>query len=174
MPEAHLNFTVLGPFSLPYDSPGRGRSKRINLDHALEFWALPELDQLRGRFGCYVFALGSGPGFTPWYVGKTTKSFEQEALHYHKLVYYNEVVYRGRKGKPVMFFVPVDEVQGKVPKAEINSVETFLIQSAVFKNPDLKNKLKANLSRWGIKGVIRGGKGNKTTSAKRFKSMMGL
>ena len=53
-------------------------------------------------------------------------------------------------------------------------METFLIQSALFKNADLSNVQKAKVPAWSIKGVVRSGKGkpNKTESA--FKKMMGL
>lgn len=174
MTRPHQNFVVHGPFPVPFESFGKGTSKRITRVHVQEFWAQPDLKPLHRKRGCYVFALANGRGFSPWYVGKTTKSFERESLGDHKLVYYNEVIYRGRKGKPVLFFV-ADETGGRaVPRKEIDGLETFLIQSAVFRNPQLKNQLKAGVPNWGIKGVVRGGRGNAPAGAKRFKSMMGL
>jgi hypothetical protein len=174
MPQSHLGLVTYGPYELPHDSSGRGTSKRIERSHAEEFWAQPELDKIRGKQGCYVFALGVSGGFTPWYVGKTTKSFQQESMRDHKLVYYNEVVFKGNKGTPVMFFVARPGSLTKIPRAQIDNLETFLIQTAVFKNPGLKNKKKAVLPRWGIRGVVRGGKGKSSARAKVFKSMIGL
>lgn len=171
MPSSPTSFTVHGPFDIPYDSQRRGTSKHIGRNHALEFWAGPAVAAFRKGRGCYVFALASGPGFSPWYVGKTIKGFEAETFQDHKLAYYNEVVYKGRKGKPVLFLLTVDEVGRSTPKAAINRLETFLIESAAFKNPDLVNK--AGVLPWGIKGVLRGGRGH-TLESRRFKAMMGL
>jgi hypothetical protein len=168
------DLVVYGPFPVPYDSPGTGTSKRIGRTHSKEFWDQPELRTIRRKQGCYIFALATGRGHTPWYVGKATKSFHQEALTDHKLVYYNDVVYNGRKGRPVMFFVGRPDNLVKVPKKQIDDMETYLVQTAAYKNGELKNRYKRRVPQWGIRGVVRGGRGRATTAAKRFRGMMGL
>lgn len=175
MPEPKHQFTVHGPFPVPYMSAGNGTSKRIDRDNAAQFWTDSGPAALGAARGCYVFALAVSGGFTPWYVGKTTKSFKVEVLQDHKLVHYNDVVFSGNKGKPVIFLVALSGAKGRaIPRAEIDSLETFLIQSAVIKNPKLKNVKKAAYPDWGVRGVIRGGKGNVPMPARRFKSALGL
>ena len=172
MAKMQVELIVHGLFDIPYDSPGHGTSKRIDRERAKEFWVSDDVKRIRSKQGCYIFALASGKGFQPWYIGKASKSFHQEALHDHKLVYYNDVIYMGRRGKPVLFFVARAGAAKKVPKAQLDNLETFLIQSAVYKNPDIKNKNKTRTPLWGIKGVIRGGRGKLPSNARRFKSMM--
>jgi hypothetical protein len=104
-------------------------------------------------------------------VGKASKAYKNEVLVDHKLLYYNEVVFKGHKGKPVLFFVANASSNG-IPRSRLDNLESFLIQCAVYKNPDLKNKQKTRTPLWGIKGVIRGGKGKTQENAKRFKAMM--
>ena len=172
MAASQTDLVIYGPFAIPYDSPKKGISKRISRDHAKQFWADSELGEIKGKQGCYVFALAASKGFMPWYVGKATKTFAQEALHDHKLVYYNDVVYGGRKGKPVLFFVAKPGAAKKIPKAQIDDLETYLIQSAIYKNPEIKNKQKTKAPMWGIRGVIRGGKGKAPANSTSFKRMM--
>jgi len=172
--ESQTELVVYGPFPVPFESLGKGTSKQIRREHAKEFWTQTTVKDVRGKQGCYVFALGVSRGYTPWYVGKATKTFLQEALHDHKLVYYNEVIYKGRKGAPVLFFVARPGSLKKIPKKQIDNLETFLIQTAVYKNRELKNKQKASVPQWGIRGVARGGRGKAPENAKKFKSMMGL
>ena len=172
MASSQTELVVYGPFKVPYDSPGRGTSKRIGRNHAKVFWDSKEMQTIRSKQGCYIFALAASGGYQPWYVGKASKTLKQEALHDHKLVYYNQVIYKGRKGKPVLFFVARSGAAKKIPKAQLDDLETYLIQSAVYKNPDLKNKQKTKTPLWSIKGVIRGGRGKAPENANRFKSMM--
>jgi len=164
---------VLGPYSIPYEKHDRGTSKQITKEKAKSFWDQEEVKQIAMKQGCYVFATKAGKGFTPWYVGKATKSFKQEALQ-PKLTHYNEVIFKGKKGKPVIFFVARPSNLKKIPSKQINEVEKFLIQSAYYKNPGLKNKQNAKQHGWGIAGVIRGGKGKAPVNAKQFKNMLDL
>ncbi|MCG8606397.1 hypothetical protein MJD09_15615 [bacterium] len=172
MASLSTEMVVYGPFDVPYDSPGSGTSKRIDRDRAKEFWDLDSVKSVRAKQGCYVFALATSKGYTPWYIGKASKTFYQEALHDHKLLYYNDVIYKGRKGRPVLFFVAKPGGSKKIPKSQIDDLETFLIQSAVYKNPELKNKQKTKTPLWGIRGVMRGGRGKAPENAKRFKAML--
>lgn len=172
MLEIQTELVVHGPFPIPHDAHRKGTSKRITRDHAKEFWAQAGARGVRSKHGCYVFALAAGRGFSPWYVGKTTKTFEQEAFQDHKLIYYNDVIFKGHKGKPVMFFVAKGTGQKRFPENQIDDLETFLIQSAIYKNPALMNKQKTKMGLWGISGVVRGGKGKALANARQFKAMM--
>ena len=174
MPRIQTELAVEGPYSIPFESQERGTSKRITRDNAKQFWSQDGLSRVGSRQGCYVFALAVSRGYTPWYVGKATKSFRQESLHDHKLVHYNEVIYKGHKGKPVMFFVARAGTRTKIPKSQIDDLETFLIQCAMYKNQDLRNKQKTKTPLWGIRGVLRGGRGKSPENAKRFKSMLNI
>lgn len=174
MPDQTTELVVHGPFEVPHDSLGKGTSKRITRDHAKEFWNLPEIRAVRAKRGCYVFALRVSRGFTPWYVGMSTKSFEKEVFDDHKLVHYNDVVYSRYKGVPVMFFVAPPGQKRSFPKSEIDELETYLIQAAVVKNPEIRNVRKTKMPGWTIRGVVRGGRGKAPANAKKFRAMMGL
>ena len=165
---------VMGPYKLPFGHHGKGTSKRISKEHAAEFWAQEELKDLAGKQGCYVFALQAGRGFMPWYVGKTAANFKQEVMQAHQLEHYNDVIYKDRKGTPVLFFVTRPGTLKKIPVKQIDELETFLIQTGRAKNPDLKNSHKTKLPDWGIKGVTRGGRGNPSSEATKFKKMMSI
>ncbi|PKN35946.1 MAG: hypothetical protein CVU61_00125 [Deltaproteobacteria bacterium HGW-Deltaproteobacteria-19] len=165
---------VFGPYEIPHEKLAKGTSKQITKENSKSFWDQQEVEQVAMKQGCYIFGLKVGKGFTPWYVGKASKKFKQEALHQTKLTHYNEVIFKGRKGKPVMFFVAKPSNLKKIPSKQINDLEKFLIQSAYYKNPELKNKQNANQPDWGIVGVIRGGKGKATMNAYQFKRMLNL
>jgi hypothetical protein len=165
---------VFGPYSIPYDGNDKGTSKQITKDNAKSFWEQKEVKKVSMKQGCYIFALKVGRGFTPWYVGKATKNFKQEALHSTKLNHYNEVIFKGNKGTPVIFLVAKSAHLITIPNKQIDEVETFLIQTAYYKNPKLKNKQKANDPSWNIAGVVRGGKGKTAVNARQFKLMLNL
>ena len=84
------------------------------------------------------------------------------------------MIFKGRKGTPVLFFVAKPGSQKKIPKSQIDDIETFLIQSAYYKNPLLKNTQKTKVPAWMIKGLVRGGKGKASASAKGLKSALRL
>jgi hypothetical protein len=165
---------VLGPYSIPYTRQDKGTAKHITNDNAKSFWEQEKVKQVAMKQGCYIFALKAGKGFTPWYVGKATKNFKQEALHPTKRSHYNEVIFRGKKGKPVFFLVAKPGNLKTIPNKQIDDLEIFLIQIAYYKNSELKNKQNANEPGWSIAGVVRGGKGKASINAKKFKLMLNL
>ena len=165
---------VLGPYSIPYDGHAKGISKQITRENAKSFWQQEEVEQIAMKQGCYIFALKTGKGFTPWYVGKTTKNFKQEALHPTKLNHYNEVIFKGRRGTPVVFLIAKPANLKTIPKKHLDDLERFLIQNAYYKNPEIKNKQNVSDPSWSITGVVRGGKGKASTNAKQFKCMLNL
>jgi len=163
---------VIGPISIDYQKAGL--IKQIRGNHVKSFFEKEEFQSISKKQGCYVFALKAGHGSTPWYVGKTTNSMIKECMVDGKLKCYNEILFRGIKGKPVMFFIVPLGNKNKIPAKIIDEVETFLIQSARSQNEHSKNKKKVNLPYWNIKGVIRSPKGGPEKEAKALKKMMGL
>jgi hypothetical protein len=99
---------------------------------------------------------------------------KQECTHYHKLAHYNEVLFKGKKGTPYLFFVVLGGNKKKVSKCVIDEMETFFIQTVLNKYPDIKNIQKTNLPEWTVKGVDRGGQGQPKKNSSDFRKMMGL
>ncbi len=170
-----ITLIVVGPLEIPYDRQTRGLGKRIDRNHASEFWEQEDATLVAPKQGCYVFGLRAGKGITPWYVGRTSRSLKKECFHYHKLAHYNKVLFRGVKGRPVMFFVVPEGGRKTVSAKTLKDMEKSLIQTALFKNPRIANtKNTKNIPHWGIAGVVRSGKGKSSATSRKFKSMMGL
>ena len=149
------------------------KAKRISKENGKEFWEKPEVIFLKHKQGCYIFALRAGKGFTPWYVGKATKTLEQEAFTSHKRGdHYNKILRNGGIGTPVMLYAAQSGTKRKIPPKEISHMEKTLIEYAAHKNPKLSNVKSRSVPRWGIKGVIRSPKGTHSATSKVFKSMM--
>jgi hypothetical protein len=168
------NLEVIGPIPIPFQKNGMASAKHIGKDEAKEFWDQAEAEVIADKQGCYVFALKAAKGYRPWYVGKATKTMKQECLHFHKLAHYNQVLFKGRKGTPVLFFVVLGGNKKKVSAKVIDEMETFFIQTALTKHPEIQNIQKANLPDWTVKGVVRGGQGKVKQNAREFRTMMGL
>lgn len=164
---------VEGPYDVPYESNKRG--KLISLESARSFWSDEAGSRLSKKQGCYIFAMRISRGFTPWYVGRASKGFEQEVFQHHKLTHYNKALFDASRGNPVLFFVTPPGTRRIVPAKELNHMEKELIQFALAKNPDVKNiQNTKNLPKWSIKGVIRSGRGKPSATAAQFKTMMGI
>ncbi|HRK04437.1 MAG TPA: hypothetical protein PLW14_04995 [Chlorobiota bacterium] len=165
---------IYGPVPIPYQRNGRGSAKQIGKNEAKEFWECEQACEISNKQGCYVFALKAGRGYRPWYVGKATKSMRQECTGLHQLSHYNEVLFKGNKGTPVLFFVVPGGNKVKVSKTIVDEIETFLIQTVLTKHPEIQNIQKTNLPKWTVKGVVRGGRGKRKQNASDFRKMMGL
>jgi hypothetical protein len=135
----------------------------------------PLTEKVREKKGCYVFAIRAGRGYKPIYVGKTARSFEVECFAFQKVAYhYTPALARKARGAPVMFFVTPRVRRGKPNARIIKDLETFLIQVASAKNPELSNVQGRKEARWGIQGVLRAGKGKPGKSARAFKAAVGI
>ncbi len=165
---------IIGPVKIPFQRGGKGSAKHIGKNEVKEFWASKEAEEIADKQGCYVFALQAARGFRPWYVGKATISMVQECMQPHKLNHYNEVLFKGYKGTPVLFFVVLGGNKKKVSKTVIDEMETFFIQTVLTKHPEIQNIQKTNLPKWTVKGVVRGGKGKPKKNARDFRKMIGL
>jgi hypothetical protein len=168
------NLKIYAPIEIPFLQQTGGTAKQIRDEDVTAFWAKAHAAVIENKQGCYVFALRAAKGYQPWYVGKATKNFKQECFTDHKLRKYNEVLFDGRKGTPVMFFVAPSGNVSKVPEATCDEIETFLIQAAYVENPDIKNRQKTKIPEWTIEGVVRPDKGMPSKIAKVFKTMLGL
>ncbi len=62
---------------------------------------------------------------------------------------------------------------GRSILSAIADVETFLIQNALTKNPELSNVQGTKEEKWSITGVIRGGKAKASKATKRISSSNG-
>ena len=165
-------FKVRGPFPVPLDPNVNGKWIRAGCP---EFWADNHLERFAHNAGCYVFAMRASKGIRPIYVGKATKSFKQECFAPHKIAcHYGPALSNAGKGTAVMFLVVLERVKGKVSKKGIAKVESFLIQNAMKKNPNLSNIHGKKEEHWTIEGVIRGGKGKASDAARKFRGALGL
>lgn len=99
---------------------------------------------------------------------------KQECFHYHKLSHYNELLFQGKKGTPVFYFVVPKGTKKAVSAKIVDEIETFFIQTALTKHPDISNIQKTNLPKWTVKSVVRGGQGKPKKNATQFRKMMGL
>lgn len=127
-----MEFEVQGPFEINFEKRKGGRALIFS-----DFWEEGNgaIASLAGKKGCYVFAIRNS-GIKPIYVGKATKTFEQEVFNSsNKYKYQNGFSHCG-KGTPVMFFIVPN---GRAKDETISAVENFLIQAAVLVNPYFQN-----------------------------------
>src|SRR5690348_10405192 len=98
MPKIH---EVYGPLVV-----GADWLKSTNGNTAPDHWKDNDIwNEVRTRKGVYVFATKPGRSHKPWYVGKTTKTFESEAFADHKMSRYRKVLLKKiERGRPEMFF----------------------------------------------------------------------
>jgi len=161
-------FTVEGPFKVPV-YVGKG-SRTIDEENLWQFWEkIPSLAEKRG---CYAFGIRAAKGSTPGWVGKATKNFRQEVFSPHKLAKYQRFLADYRKGTPILFFLVAPLKKGAPNVSHINDLESFLIQVGMSANPDLLNVKGTKFEKWGIAGVLRGGKGKPNNAAKQFRQLM--
>jgi hypothetical protein len=163
-------FICNSPLTIPSTKYAAG--KTITPENIKKFWE--QNSNSKGELGCYIFAMKAGGGFTPFYVGKATKSFGQEAFTNDKIAKYLPVLSQYKSGTPVMFFISYPMKKGVVNKVHIAELEKFLIQQAVIANPYLTNIKNAKPLKWGIAGVLRSDTKKPTLAAKSFKNLLGF
>ena len=161
-------FTVSGPFQIPVSQLGSGKL----ITGAGNFWnkARSHLDGI----GCYVFAIQAGKGYTPWYVGKTKTTFNNECFTAHKLLKYNQAILSVKKGTPVLFFISHPKQKGPINHKQIREIEVFFTQVALLKNGSLLNIKNTKQQTWSIQGIVRGTQGNVSKSTADLRKALGL
>lgn len=162
-----------GPFDVPVRKYGWGRT----VDNTLlrQFWEKVVGLALEWSRGCYVFAVRTGRGVIPVYVGKATKGFRQECFAIDKLNKLNKALLQYKRGCLVVFLVGLEKRPGKPNLKAIGSLEEFLIENALARNEDLLNIQNALDKReFEVAGVFRGGRGQPSQAARSFKRTMGL
>jgi hypothetical protein len=164
------SFKVHGPFEIPYQKRKGGRTLVFD-----DFWSEDSAAHyLVDECGCYVFAIKTGRGLTPIYVGQATKTFRQETFNPPNRHKYHDGFSEYAKGKPVMFFVVHPNQQGRRNEKAIAAIEDFLIQAGIAKNPELQNVRGAQRPKWSIQGVIRSGKGKRSKGETAFRWLFDL
>ncbi|MGH9426867.1 MAG: hypothetical protein ACRD2L_11275 [Terriglobia bacterium] len=163
-------FAVVGPLKLSFYQGKGGRTLRNEDIRA--FWDVNR--KYERRRGCYVFGIRAGKGYTPGYVGRATKGLKQEVFTFHKLVRYQQFMADYAKGTPVLFFALAPAQKGKPNNSQIRAIEKYLIDLAITANPDLLNIKDTKPLDWGIKGVVRGGKGKTSSGTRDFRRMLGI
>lgn len=167
----HAELMVYGPVVVPIRLVNRG--KFIDTDRLHELWE-QQAEGLASKRGLYVFAMRAGRGFTPWYVGRTSKGFEKEIFTPHKVVKYQRIFADQVTGTPVLFFVAKPGRPNVVPAPVLREAEKELIAIAYRCNPALENKQHAKARAWSSRGVIGGRAGRPTGSAAAFGTMLGI
>jgi len=168
-------FQVYGYYEIPYTyNEKTRRSKQIDEDKLASFWEQPQLKKLSKKRGVYIFAVKAGKGFTPWYVGRTSKqSLLKEVFDNDKVRKYNKLLFPVRNGIPVLFFIAPIGNKNVANSKIIGEIEKYIIKIAKQRNKKLLNVVNANPPQWRIKGVIRW-KGKPDSTAQVFNKMMGI
>jgi hypothetical protein len=164
-------FRVGGPFKVP--TRGDPGSRALDRKLCSQFWAREASDWGRER-GCYVFALRRGQGYRPLYVGKTTRSFDAECFGDRNYRLLHEAM-DGERGALVLFLLRPERTRGRFNGTVVGDLEKFLVETALDKNPRLKNRVYARRTPgFTIFGVHRSGAGNPGRAASEFKRALGF
>lgn len=155
-------YTVEGPVLVP--TRKAKVAKVVDREALGGFWEYH--GDVANRRGCYIFAIRSGRGIMPLYVGKATKTFRQEVFALHKLEKYGRALADCRKGNAVLFFLVAPASKGATNLNTLRELEDFLIQTAVARNPNILNVRGTKRENWAIAGVVRGGVGKPSHAAR--------
>ena len=140
-----------------------------------DFWSRhSKAGELADKRGCYVFALRTGRGLKPLYVGKALKSFQKETFAATNLKRFQNGFASCGKGTPVVFFVAHPGDNGRLDAREIEQVEEYLIQVGAAKNPELENVKSMRHPTWSIQGVIRSGQGKRSRAEQSFRRLFDM
>jgi hypothetical protein len=168
-----MQFDVAGPFKLSR----HGHSKILTKTSASEL--KPRVEDwetgLSEACDCYVFALQAGGGSKPYYIGQACKrALLAEAMNASNLNKYNEVLGSRKRGKPVLFLLPMRTPRGKFRKRKtgngrigaLDFLERWLIAHALERNPKLKNNRETRfLKKIHVTGIFNAKKGESTKDA---------
>lgn len=187
-------FSVYGPFNIPVEKAGGGSLKLSAECKKKAFWDSDSaLANLKDKSGVYVFAIKTkgAKNPKPFYVGQTGKrkrklkkktgkekrghpkrGFKGEVFTTTNVNKYNDALNDYKTGKAKLYLIT--KVDGKVNRNYIEQLETFLINVAAEKNPQLRNTQKRVFYKWRIKGVFNAKKGEKQKEARELRAVLGL
>jgi hypothetical protein len=166
-----VTFEVHGPFEISFEIRANGRFLLFD-----DFWKDDSpAAYLADERGCYVFAMRTGGGLQPIYVGKAAKTtFRYETFNPSNRYKYHNGFSEYTIGTPLMFFVIRSTRKGRLGPSLIKEIEDFLIQAGAAKNPRLQNVIGRQQPRWRISGVIRSGVGKKSQTARVFRDLFDI
>ena len=164
------SFKIHGRFKISYEKRKGGRTLVFD-----DFWCKDSPAHfLADERGCYVFAVQTGRGLEPIYIGQATRTFKQETFNPTNKHKYHDGFSEYARGLPVMFFVVHPVQKGRPNERAIAEIEDFLIQTGIAKNPRLQNVRGAQRPKWSIQGVVRSGKGKRTKAEIAFRQLFDL
>lgn len=176
-------YEVFGPYDVPVEltrkkakqiierktSPEEEANGVFGLD---SWWGQDERADLRSCTGCYVFAMRAGKGYTPWYVGKTSKrTLEDEAFTDRNIKMMNALA-NNIKGTLVLFLVSTG--RAKTNDKHVDEIETWLIEKASAANSGLLNVQKTKDADWTINGLMGDGRKSQPDPAKALARALNL
>lgn len=130
--------------------------------------------ELRENGGIYVFAVRSGGGTVPIYVGMSEcRKLVDESFNPRNQNSINKYI-NSQNGTLLLFTVTRVRCPGKPNVSDIGEIEQFLIGLAEGRNPDLINIRTPGDVSWSIKGVHNAGRGKPDKQAIAFRDVMGL
>ena len=138
-----MRYENVGPFELPVDEHGDFLIGDSEAPRRFFVDTDAEVPGLSKACGCYVFAMRSARGTTPWYVGKAERTvFGTECFNaQNRNTYFNHT--RKRKGTPLLFLIarmtPTRQFSKPYAKGtpDVDFLELLLIGAAATRNPDL-------------------------------------
>lgn len=144
---------------------------------------LRKYKQYTDSYGCYIYSIKAGRGFSPIYVGSATRQcLGKEAFDSDKFLKCLQHIAGYKKcSLQITFVVPRDKIdtnvdtrRGRCPRKTIGKLEKVLTAIAFRKNQNLINKQNLCLADFFINGVLNSDSGRPRKEVSAFKSMMGL
>lgn len=174
-----MRFEVRGPFELDRNTNGLIASSAED-KHLYWEWVDDHVPGLSQACGCYIFAIKASRGTLPWYVGKAERqTFAKECFSSHKIVHFNNAI-AGRKGKPVIMFIPQLTKTGNfrkptsTPRKAISELESLLIGMAISRNPKILNTRGTRMLReLTVEGFINSERGKGGSAARALRGILG-
>ncbi|MHB1964327.1 MAG: hypothetical protein ACYCVC_18730 [Acidimicrobiales bacterium] len=167
-------FEVFGPFDVPVKNMHtKPATRKPDAERCKARWRERDLQGLRAKKGCYIFALRRGQGYLPVYVGKTSRSFEQECFQPHKLLLLQDALEEER-GTLVVFLLCYEATRGAFDGKALGDLERYLITAAARKNPNLQNKKGTNFPTFMVPGLTDPARGKPSNKTLALQQMLGM
>lgn len=176
-----MKFENFGPFVMPRDTHGDFITSLETSRALLGETIRGEPVALSEARGCYVFAMRSARGTTPWYVGKASKTTFSKECFNHKNRSTFQSVTKDHRGTPLLYLIalmtPTNKFAGTYENTNrhIDYVEKFLITAAYVRNPKLINiKIVALYRDLIVPGIINSERAPNSEATESLKKTLGL